>query len=82
MSGEQDDDMKATVKKLEASGQLEFVNGGWVMSDEAVTTFEGMVDQMTFGHRFLTEEVGVTPKVAWHIGMYSLVAVHRAYICG
>lgn len=58
---------KANVKKLVANGQLEFLNGGWVMADEAVTTFEGVVDQLTLGHDFLMRELGVRPRVAWHI---------------
>jgi hypothetical protein len=31
---EQDDFMKAKVKKLVSTGQLEFINGGWVMNGE------------------------------------------------
>jgi hypothetical protein len=32
---------------LLANGQLEFVGGGWVQSDEAVAMYEAVVNQMT-----------------------------------
>lgn len=51
-----------------ANGQLEFINGGWCMADEADVDYEGVVNQLTLGHKFLLEELGVRPRVAWHIG--------------
>lgn len=59
------------MKTLVQNGQLEFVNGGWVMNDEAVTNYVSVINQMTEGHLFILENFGVTaaPKVAWHIGM-------------
>ena len=36
------DDQKASVRKLVANGQLEFINGGWCMHDEASTHYVDM----------------------------------------
>lgn len=32
-----------------ANKQLEFVNGGWCMNDEAATHYNAIIDQMTLG---------------------------------
>ncbi|MBZ3869075.1 Lysosomal alpha-mannosidase [Sciurus carolinensis] len=57
------------VRKLVRQGRLEFVNGGWVMNDEATTHYGAIVDQMTLGLRFLEDTFGKDgrPRVAWHI---------------
>ncbi|XP_047387943.1 lysosomal alpha-mannosidase isoform X1 [Sciurus carolinensis] len=57
------------VRKLVRQGRLEFVNGGWVMNDEATTHYGAIVDQMTLGLRFLEDTFGTDgrPRVAWHI---------------
>jgi len=55
------------VKSLVASGQLEFVNGGSCMHDEANPDYVSMIDQTTVGHRWLQETLGVTPKATWQI---------------
>jgi len=61
------DNDKVLVKKLVNNGQLEFVNGGWVMNDEADTLYNNILDQMRIGLNFLYEEFDITPKVAWSI---------------
>ncbi|XP_052022231.1 lysosomal alpha-mannosidase isoform X2 [Apodemus sylvaticus] len=57
------------VRNLVRQGRLEFVNGGWVMNDEAATHYGAIVDQMTLGLRFLQDTFGSDglPRVAWHI---------------
>jgi hypothetical protein len=64
---EQSAAMKANVHTLVASGQFEFISGGWVMHDEACTFYIDMIDQMTLGHKFLLNEFQVVPKIGWQI---------------
>ena len=46
----QPEQMKENVKKLVANKQIEFVNGGWSMHDEACPIFEDMINNMYIGH--------------------------------
>jgi lysosomal alpha-mannosidase len=61
------DGMKDIVHKLLSNNQLEFVNGGYVMHDEALPDFMAMVNQMTEGHEYLMKTLGVKPRVGWSI---------------
>ena len=45
---EQSNATKAIVKTLVANRQLEFVNAGWCMNDEAGTDYNAIIDQVTF----------------------------------
>ncbi|KAL2939655.1 hypothetical protein RDABS01_033813 [Bienertia sinuspersici] len=78
---EQSEAIKDIVKDLVKSGQLEFINGGMVMHDEAVTHYIDMIDQTTLGHRFLKKEFGVTPRIGWQIDPFGHSAV-QAYLLG
>ncbi|CAN1839064.1 Probable alpha-mannosidase At5g13980 [Linum perenne] len=78
---DQSEAMKHIVKKLVASGQLEFINGGMCMHDEATTHYIDMIDQTTLGHRFLEREFGVTPRIGWQIDPFGHSAV-QAYLLG
>lgn len=49
----QHDFIRHNVKNLVKNGQLEFVSGGWSMNDEATTNYQSIVDQMTWGLRFV-----------------------------
>ena len=64
---EQNDAMKEDVRKLVKNGQLEFINAGWCMNDEAAAYYEDIVDQMTIGHEFLKKEFGIVPTIGWQI---------------
>ena len=49
--------------------QLEFINAGWCMNDEASTDYNAIIDQMSLGLRFVEENFGPTarPRIGWHI---------------
>ena len=64
---EQTPEKQASVKRLVSNGQLEFINGGWCMNDEAAVYYEDVIDQMTIGHQFLKETFNVTVEIGWHI---------------
>jgi hypothetical protein len=61
----QDHDMKMKVRKLIADGQLELINGGWSMHDEACPTYDDMINNMMIGHEFILREFGVKPRIGW-----------------
>ena len=42
---QQNEETKQKVKDLVISKQLEFINGGYCMADEATTYFEDIIDQ-------------------------------------
>ncbi|KAF1500388.1 Lysosomal alpha-mannosidase, partial [Eudyptula minor novaehollandiae] len=50
-------------------GRLEFVGGGWCMSDEAAAHYGPAIEQLALGRRFLRRKSGAcgTPRVAWQI---------------
>ena len=51
------------------TGQLEFINAGWCMSDEAAPFYVDMVDQETLGHQFLLKEIGpeAVIRTGWQV---------------
>uniref|UniRef100_A0A8B9KGF7 Lysosomal alpha-mannosidase n=1 Tax=Astyanax mexicanus TaxID=7994 RepID=A0A8B9KGF7_ASTMX len=68
------------VTQLVQEGRLEFVNGGWCMSDEASTHYSAVIDQMTLGLRFLNDTFGECgrPRVAWHIDPFGHAREHAS----
>ncbi|XP_042461803.1 alpha-mannosidase At3g26720-like isoform X1 [Zingiber officinale] len=78
---QQSDTTKKSVKGLVSSGQLEFINGGWCMHDEAAVHYIDMIDQTTLGHQFLKQEFGQVPRIAWQIDPFGHSAV-QAYLLG
>ena len=67
---EQNATWRKEVRAMVDRGQLEFINAGWCMSDEAASHFVDQVDQMTIGHLWLQAQFGrttVQPRVGWHI---------------
>ena len=66
---QQDEMMKAKVKQLVLQKRLEFINGGWCMNDEAATHYNAIIDQMTYGLKFIQDTFGddARPRIAWHI---------------
>jgi alpha-mannosidase len=67
-------------RSLVRNGQLNFVNGGWCMHDEAAAHYIDMVDQTTLGHRFLMDEFGYVPKVGWQLDPFGHSATQAALL--
>ncbi|XP_063231157.1 alpha-mannosidase 2 [Bacillus rossius redtenbacheri] len=63
---------KEEAKKLIANGQLEVVNGGWVMNDEANTHYYSILTQMIEGHQWLEHNLGFKPRNSWTIDPFGL----------
>lgn len=55
------------MRALVRGGQIEVAGGGWVQHEEGVTNVEALLDNFTRGHRFLAEELGVSPRSAWQL---------------
>ncbi|XP_032399937.1 epididymis-specific alpha-mannosidase [Etheostoma spectabile] len=68
------DSHKKLVRQLVKEGRLEFVIGGQVMHDEAVTDLDDEILQMTEGHGFLYETFGVRPQFSWHVDPFGASA--------
>ena len=66
----QNDTVKAKVHQLVREGRFEFVNGGWVASDEACPTYEEFLLNMLLGHTFLNSTFGYVPKHAWSVDAF------------
>ncbi|KAJ9189777.1 hypothetical protein P3X46_001031 [Hevea brasiliensis] len=78
---QQSEAMKAKVKELVNSGQLEFINGGMCMHDEATPHYIDLIDQTTLGHQFIKDEFGQLPRVGWQIDPFGHSSV-QAYLLG
>ncbi|KAM7509321.1 hypothetical protein LguiA_019774 [Lonicera macranthoides] len=73
--------LQTKVKELVNSGQLEFINGGMCMHDEATPHYIDLIDQTTLGHQFIKFEFGQKPRVGWQIDPFGHSAV-QAYLLG
>ncbi|KAF5961837.1 hypothetical protein HYC85_003046 [Camellia sinensis] len=73
--------LKTKVQELVNSGQLEFINGGMCMHDEATPHYIDLIDQTTLGHQFIKKEFGQKPRVGWQIDPFGHSAV-QAYLLG
>ncbi|KAJ6710880.1 ALPHA-MANNOSIDASE [Salix koriyanagi] len=78
---QQSEAMKIKVKDLVNSGQLEFINGGMCMHDEATPHYIDLIDQTTLGHKYIKDEFGQLPRVGWQIDPFGHSAV-QAYLLG
>ncbi|KAI4572183.1 hypothetical protein MJT46_005251 [Ovis ammon polii x Ovis aries] len=68
------DKQKGQVRQLVAEGRLEFVLGGQVMHDEAVTHSDDQILQLTEGHSFLYETFGIRPQFSWQVDPFDASA--------
>ncbi|XP_077291379.1 lysosomal alpha-mannosidase-like isoform X2 [Arctopsyche grandis] len=66
---DQNDQRRHHVKRLVAEGRLEFAGGAWSMNDEAAAHYHSVLDQLTWGLRFLNDTFGECgrPKAGWQI---------------
>lgn len=48
-------EVQSEVQRLISTGQLDFINGGFVQHDEATAHYVAMIDQTTRGHRQAAE---------------------------
>ncbi len=76
---DQSNETKQKVKQLLQEERFEFINGGYVMHDEATTYYQHVIDQMRLGLLFLKSEFDFVPKVAWFIDPFGHSAAN-AYI--
>uniref|UniRef100_A0A8C3FEM4 Alpha-mannosidase n=1 Tax=Chrysemys picta bellii TaxID=8478 RepID=A0A8C3FEM4_CHRPI len=65
---------KQQVHQLLQEGRLEFIIGGQVMHDEAVTHINDQILQLTEGHGFLYETFGMRPRFSWHVDPFGASA--------
>ncbi|CAM9878394.1 unnamed protein product, partial [Phaeothamnion confervicola] len=81
---QQDAKMRRNVKELVRTGRLSFVNGGWVMNDEAAAHYAAMIDQTTLGHRFIAATFGAAalPSVGWQIDPFGHSATQASLLGG
>ncbi|KIH59708.1 glycosyl hydrolase family 38 protein [Ancylostoma duodenale] len=70
---DQTDDVRAKVKQLLASGQLEIVTGGWVMTDEANAHYFSIITELLEGHEWIKNHLGgFRPTSHWSIDPFGL----------
>ena len=77
---EQTPSMQKVVRGLVKRGQLQFINGGWSMHDEACTHYVSMIENTAFGHRFLKEEFDYVPTVGWQIDPFGHSATQASLL--
>lgn len=61
--------MRQKFINLVNNGQIEMVNGGWAMNDEACVNYQSTIDQFTWGLRLVNDTIGKCgiPRVGWQI---------------
>ncbi|XP_033226476.1 lysosomal alpha-mannosidase-like [Belonocnema kinseyi] len=66
---QQNEKVKTIVRSLIDEGRLEIIGGGWSMNDEAVTHYQSVIDQFSWGFRRLNDTFGqcARPKIGWQI---------------
>lgn len=53
---QQNEETKQIVHKLVENGQFEFTGGAWSMNDEAAADFHSIIDQFTFGLKYVISQ--------------------------
>ncbi|KAI3681306.1 hypothetical protein L6452_36096 [Arctium lappa] len=78
---DQSEATQAIVKRFVSPGQLELINGGWCLHDEAGPHYIDMIDQTILGHEFIKEQFNVTPRIGWQRDPFGHSAV-QTYLLG
>ena len=55
--------LKKDLRRAVGEGQIEIVGGGWVMHDEAITSFSSQIAQVSLGHSRLPSLLGFRPNI-------------------
>ncbi|XP_066143340.1 lysosomal alpha-mannosidase-like [Euwallacea fornicatus] len=76
------DEMKNKFKTLVDNGQLEIINGGWSMNDEACVNYLSVIDQFTWGFKILNDTLGEcgNPTFGWQIDPFGHSREHAALL--
>ena len=75
----QNDTTKMNVKKLVKEKRFEFINGGYVMEDEAVGYYSDGIIQLRTGLEFLKKNFDVVPNIVWLLDEFGHTMAH-AYV--
>lgn len=70
---------KHQLKSLIKEGRFSFINGGFVMEDEAVSHYTDAANQLRIGLEFMQKELNYTPTVGWFLDQFGHSDSH-AYI--
>ena len=68
----QSDFTKNEVKRLVKSGRLDLVGGGWSAPDEALTTYDAILDNFMIGQQFLVKEFNHSTKISWQVDAFGV----------
>ncbi|XP_067673704.1 lysosomal alpha-mannosidase-like [Haliotis asinina] len=77
---EQDLTTRRAVRKLVAQGRLQFVTGGWSVSDSATTYYDDIINQHTLGFQWIQKELGecAMSNIGWHIDQFGHSREHSS----
>lgn len=76
---QQTKEVQEALKQMIKEGRFEFVNGGWVMEDEAASHYVDALTQLRSGLEFLKDEFNITPHIGWFLDQFGHSHSH-AYI--
>lgn len=74
---------KATFKRLVDAGQIEIVNGGFVMHDDAITLYDSQIRQTTLGHLGVIRNTlsEANPRVGYQVGGWDEDVCLFIFVC-
>ena len=59
-------------KKVVDSGQMEILNGGFAVHDNAATYFDDIINTYEYGREFVFKQFGLIPRTGWLIDPFGL----------